>query len=166
MKNWRNYALVVCVVVLAMTLTQKARSVYSSPVNVTNPTLATLSADNPALQPFQNYQVVIPNASTTLLSSFSVPSGKTLVIEELSLECLTGSSTQPFDVRLLETGAGVGAQYSFVPTSLLNGFQFALAQVTRIYADSGTTVGVATGTTLPANSSCAVAVAGHLVSPI
>ncbi len=92
--------------------------------------------------------------------SAAVPTKQSLVIEELSVQCIGA----PFlsDVRLFATLNGVTAQYTFAPTSLnTNPSQWISTQTTRIYADPSTTVVVGTGTTTD-GANCTVSIAGHL----
>jgi len=146
-----------------MMLPKVAHAVVSALVTVANTSanpVPTVGTDNPALQPFSNFQT-----GGTSFFVFSVPVGKTLVIEEFNMICFEPPSTFfPTDFRVNVTSGGSGAQYIFVPTTLRA--EQNVIQTTRIYADPGSVVSIGTGSGVPSGSVCGSTVSGHLVSPL
>ncbi len=128
----------------------------------------TRSLDNPALQPVQFFQAKNTATSTSPdLLSFPVPSGKRLVIEYVSIECLVPQNVAaiPLDIRLSSVVNGVVAQYFFAP-AILPPVSWIVNQTTRIYADGGTVVSISSGTAYPTGSNCGASISGYFVNPL
>jgi len=123
----------------------------------------TVATDNPALQAFQ-----YSNSSSTIGSQFTVPAGKTLVIEQVSFTCLEPVGSTPTDFRMGVTVGGVSADYLFAPTifSVPGTLELIYSQPAHIYASGGSNVTFGTGSGVGNNSHCVVNVSGHLVSPL
>ena len=125
-----------------------------------------VATDNPAQQPY----AANSQASGLSLGFAAAPAGKTWVIETMSLFCVsengsTISPAQTTDVRLFLSTGGTSIQYTFVPT-LLSNQELIVNQTIRAYVDPGTSVGIASGSGIPAGWSCFAMLAGHLVNPI
>jgi len=138
-------------------------SVSNSPTVQVGNTSANPVPVRETLQPFQ-----FTNISTSLLTNFPVPAGKTLIIENVSIECMEPPAVGYFtDFRLFTQVGGVFAQHSFSPTIGHEPADYMLItnQVTRIYASGGTTVGIGTGDGTPAGASCDATISGELVNP-
>lgn len=149
---------------LAMLAPKAAHAVVSTMVTVVNAPsqpVFTVATDNPALQPFQF------TANGDFVDfSFTVPSGKTLVMEQVMVACISNGTTLttfPTDFRLFTTAGGTPASYIFAPT-VFSTLELVVNQVTRLYADPQTTVFIGEGGGVPAGTSCGVSVSGHLVS--
>ena len=116
-------------------------------IDTTNP-LPVRDVDNPARQPFVFF-VDSPlnhwfSTAPNIILEFSVPSGKRLVIEQLSIEAdLTPSASQKMRGVVRSSVGGLFHDYAFTGTDSGQDGNFedfiASAQM-RSYADSGTTV--------------------------
>jgi len=133
------------------------------PVVVANPLsspVLTAAIDNPALQPFQFFAAGAP-----LNFNFQVPTGKTLVIEQVSFLCTQSNMT---DFRLFTTSNGTFGSYYFAsliiaPAGVIT--EVLADQMTHIYADGGSTVTVTGGGAVGTGPhTCNATVGGHLVS--
>jgi hypothetical protein len=142
------------------------------PVAVQNPVangaatpLVTQAADNPALQPFQ---AALGQASAFPLFTINVPAGKTLVIEEVNMNCNTSEAlTQAQEPVMLvdSTVGGVLATYTYAPVAAPP-FTMIFDQLTHIYADGGSAViiGMQGGAYPTNNPGCQLELSGHFVS--
>ena len=114
---------------------------YSAPIH---------DVDNPARQPWAcgiaNYTSAVTNRNQ--FSCPAVPAGKRLVIEFVSLRIELPAGVQIDGLSLIATTAGVShAHYAILIASPANNQRYNVAQLTRIYADPGTTVsGLVEGT--------------------
>ena len=131
------------------------------PVTVANSSLATADLDDPDQQPFQ--VTLSPHSSTTnqATDTYTVPAGKRAVIDYYSAQ-LTEYPLGGYGYEyLITTAQGNTAYYKAVPpiasASPLN-------QMTRIYADPGTTIEAivisSSGTTCGGN----IIISGHYVN--
>jgi hypothetical protein len=133
-------------------------------VAVVNPTdasgnkLALLArdADNPAAQPFQFFQT-----GSQLFFTVGVPTGKRLVIQLISVECLEPQAV-PQDLRVFTVAGGQFAQYTTAPQQI-GTLAVIWNQQGRIYADPGSTVSISSGSGTPAGSNCGASLSGYLV---
>ena len=106
------------------------------PVSVSN-TIQNHDVDNPARQPFQFTLAPSSNVSNTATDSYTVPAGKRVVLEYYSAQ-LTEYPVGGYGyMYLITTGGGRTAYYKAVPVVAS---ATPMNQVTRIYADPGTTI--------------------------
>ncbi|HEY4362858.1 MAG TPA: hypothetical protein VGN17_17950 [Bryobacteraceae bacterium] len=137
-------------------------NVANSPTVKVGNTTATPVPVETALQPFQFTQIgALP------LFNFPVPGGKTLIVENVSIECQEPPATGYFtDYRVFTSVNGVFAQHSFSPTIEHEPAQYMLItnQQTRIYASGGTSVSIGTGDGTPTGSNCDVTISGELIN--
>ena len=105
--------------------------------------------DNPARQPFQiGFPFTMNPATIQVFQSFTVPVGKRLVIEYVSMGSGSVPVGQHLFIILLTTVGGVGAfhyvavtpQGSLPPPNAAD--TFVASQPMRVYADPGTTVNI------------------------
>jgi len=141
-------------------------------VDTTNP-VAARDVDNPSRQAFQHQfdNLFIPNGSYGVQTTYSVPAGKRLVIEEASLQCAVPTGDVPW-VALYTTIQGVdgieGAQLDLqFPKlrSLPNGDSFGSTTPIVAYADGGTDVVVTLGNQTGDGTAgaCSITLVGHFV---
>jgi hypothetical protein len=144
-------------------------------VKVTNTRSApvlTRDVDNPALQPFQNSQVISTPAG--LLGgdgTFTVPAGKRLVIEFLSFQGSwpAGQATTRLFIGVCNSGGGQCQTEFFLPAisqgpDFGGNSLFAASSPMRLYADPGTDVTVSVRRNATAGTGLAVvAISGYLV---
>ena len=145
---------------------QKGGSPTPLNVNVVNTEAApvpVLHVSNLATQSFQR-------VLTSTNDEFAVPAGKLLVIEHVSgyASNATASTCTFVDVRVRTTTQGQTASHYFVPTptATTGGVPvFAFSQEARLYADSGTAVGLNYGKDggTPCSPFLTVTISGHLV---
>jgi hypothetical protein len=141
-------------------------------VDTTNP-LATRDVDNPSRQAFQHQfdNLFIANGNYAVQSTYSVPAGKRLVIQEVSLQCGLPTGDVP-SVALYTKIQGVdgleGAQLDLQFPKLRsfpNDDYFATTTPIVAYADGGTDVLVTlenqTGTGTA--GVCSITLVGHFV---
>lgn len=160
MKNWKNYALVGALVLSALAVAPRARSVYSSPVTVQNSTSSPvpgLNVNEPGDQPFR--QILCTNLGVSSCagfpSSFVVPSTtstgapvKRLVVEDVGGECslLGTASATPPAVNLIGLGTTDVSEHPFLllpnssTGSVDNGVVQVFGRATRNYYEPGDTV--------------------------
>jgi hypothetical protein len=150
---------------LTLSAPKAVHAVVAALVQVTNTTanpVPVVSTDNPALQPFGTLLF----ADSPPNFSFTVPPGKTLVMEEFGVGCgvVSGTFYQTY-FTLTVNNSTVSTSYNFVPTAL-NGQELILAQAVHIYADPGSTVEIGNGGGLPNGTSmeCNASVSGHYVN--
>lgn len=148
-------------------------AVSGGPVTVQNPAsngvavpIITQAADNPALQPFQARQF---QSSAFPTFTINVPTGKTLVIEEVNLLCNTSEAltqSQEPVMDIFTTAGGNFGTYTYAPIAAPP-FNMIFDQLTHIYADPGSVVTIQMGgISYPTSSpGCQLTVSGHLVSP-
>ena len=142
-----------------------ANSQTPTPVIVKNTTKTTIPVNIVADQPFQ----VRLDRSTG--DSFTVPSGKRLVIESVSGSFNGDQGARLLSVSLQTTVSGTLADHFFVPTFMAenNGGglitdYLGFSQETRLYADAGTTVTLIISQTNGKNiNGWDVGVSGYLV---
>jgi hypothetical protein len=143
----------------------------TSTINVANSASAPLfvRVAEPALEPFQQQlMITIPNQETAGSASFTVPTGKRLVVEAVSGYALLPGG-MAFRYAALQTSVGGVAANHFLQTRLdpdTRANHIALPVPTRLYADPGTAVtaqvqrhGVAGAT-----SDITVSVSGYLLN--
>jgi hypothetical protein len=133
--------------------------------NSSSSPVLTRAVDNPALEPFQFTQT-----GANVFFSFGVPTGKTLVIENVSIACIEPPAPAGYftDFRLFTTVNGTFAQHSFAPAQIsTSGFYDLITdQVTHIYASGGTSVTIGDGAGTPSGSNCDATISGHLVNSL
>jgi len=112
----------------------------STPVSVVNTTPITVAdIDNPAKQPFQITIGPSSSSGNTAAASYTVPSGKRLVIEYYAAQLTQYPQGGYSYVYLVTTAGGSQVYYKIIPpVSTTTTFN----QTTRIYADPGTDVQV------------------------
>ena len=156
-------AAVLAVILASLLAPKAAHALVATLVQVTNTSanpVPTVATDNPALQPFQ-----WSGAQSGIEFSFSVPTGKTLVIEQLSVHCYGPPQQGPFNVRFGTTAEGAQGIYSFPMTAVSTQWMDeVLDQMVRVYADGGSTVFIESDYGLVDGSTCAASVGGHLVN--
>ena len=127
-------------------------------------------ADNPARQGFQQeVGVKVEEGGNTGLTDFEVPAGKRLIIEYVSAEVHTPAG-QSCDVRVGTFNNDTGRSHFFAatqvaPTNLGNDIM--VSQMTRLYADPGTKVGVVVrrvATSQAGSLQGVVSISGYLVN--
>lgn len=117
------------------------------PVIVTNTPLFMRDVDNPARQPFQmGFPFTMNSGTQQVFQSFTVPAGKRLVIEYVSM----GSGSVPVGQHLfiiITTTVGAVGAFHFVAVTPQGSIPppnaadtFVASQPMRVYADPGTTV--------------------------
>ena len=136
------------------------------PVTISN-TIRTQDVDNAARQPFQ-IEIPFVSNSANSSSSFPVPSGKQLVLENIS--ALTYTPSDPVVEVVVSTTVGeqtVRQDVGFAST-LSKGFRVMPVVPVRLYADGGSTVTVTTvrNTSIPSYSGYGnvVKLSGYLVN--
>jgi hypothetical protein len=148
-----------------------ATAVSAQPVvnaNVVN-TPTVRSADEPARNAFQALLCTVawPAGCGNLPSQVVVPTGKRLVIEFVSGQCLTGSDSEKIAYATLTTTVGSsGAIHYFVPMAApgSEGARTSVfSQPVRIYADGGRTVDSSAAST-NGNVGCLISLSGYLVT--
>jgi len=130
------------------------------PVTVSN-TVQNRDLDNPALQPFQFTLAPSSNSSNSATDSYTVPAGKRVVLEYYSAQLTQYPLGGYGYMYLITTGGGNAAYYKAVPAVAST---VPLNQLTRIYADPGTTIQASV--TQSSGSSCGgvVILSGYLVN--
>jgi hypothetical protein len=168
MNSARRYLLIalsfaICMTVFAAFAPRIAHAVTATLVQVANGPgnpVITVSGDDGGRQPFQFNQVRTGGVSF----SFSVPAGKTLVLEHLNIFCFV-TPGQFTDYRLDNEAGGTFAQYIFLPSLSPDGSELALNQATRIYADGGSNVVLSQGS-INVRGECLASVSGHFINPL
>ncbi|MGH7287441.1 MAG: hypothetical protein ACREI8_05415 [Myxococcota bacterium] len=141
-------------------------------VSVEGPVTVT-DADNPAFQPFQNEELFsIPAGSLGDDESFTVPSGKRLVIEFVSFKLVVPTGQKP-TFNWVRINGSTGSVDFFFPLTVqatgdliggVNSDIFIGSSETRLYADPGSTVGLSVRRDADVSTgSASVSVSGHLV---
>lgn len=144
-------------------------------VSVTNtPTVnlapgTSVACTTAAPEPYQKY-VGATNTGTNVhtFSLGTVPAGKRLVIEFVSAhgQVPPGTHVELFHLNTV-AGSGGAATHDLLvhaqPAAVIGDAIFRASQQVRIYADPGTTVTALVRTNTNGQTSCAIAISGHLV---
>jgi hypothetical protein len=133
--------------------------------------LPTRSQDEPALQPVQRTDVVFFASGQQIKDQalFTVPAGKRLVIEEVSVRAQLFTGVSQAMVFLRSTGGGLGAHYvPLTAVGAVDGFGTVLVgtEMLRGYADPGTAVdaSITLNTAGGDGARFEVTLTGHLIS--
>ena len=140
---------VVIAVIAALVTPKTAHALVATMVQVVNTSTSpvpTKRVDNPAQQPFQFFVT-----GGNPFFEFQVPPGKTLVMEQIGMNCFEPAANLfATDYRVSTTAGGVFGQFLFPSTTFGN--DVLMNQMTRIYADGGSIVTLGTGSGAPAGS--------------
>jgi hypothetical protein len=126
--------------------------------------------ENPARQPFQSAVVCTFLGEPFCLdtSSITVPSGKRLVIEFVSVLMTTSTGLKPLDLVLKTTVGNNAVFHRFGPTLQFDDGTTATSVgsfPTRLYADDSSTVFIGcVASNLSSSGSCEASVSGYLVN--
>lgn len=137
-------------------------------------TVNTKDADNAARSPFQVTLCAIvdggkaPDFCSGAPASIQADSNRRTVIEFVSGECFLGGEVTPGLVWIDTTvGSAAASHQIHFEQSALNAAVPEAAQVTRIYADPGTTIGLESSLGIGAHGGyavCKVTLSGHTVA--
>ena len=117
--------------------------------------------DNPARQPFQYTLSPSSGSSSTATDCYQVPAGKRLVIEYYSAQLTQYPSGGYAYMYLATTANGQLAYYKVIPPSSTT---VPLNQLTRIYADPGSTVAAQVVQSSGTSSGGTVILSGYFVN--
>ena len=124
--------------------------------------------EDPARAPFQTRLCMAKNSDNctdnlNFPTSFVVPAGKRLVIEQISGECFPSGAVLAVGITVTTGGATVshlfGVQYPIAGTTGYTN------HLTRLYADGGTSVVPVNNSLVPNLVACDVALSGYLITP-
>jgi hypothetical protein len=136
----------------------------STSVTVTNPATKPVperDIDNPARQPFQYTLSPSSGTSSSATASYKVPAGKHLVIEYYSAQLTQYPSGGYAYMYLTTTAHGNTAYYKVIPPSASTA---PLNQLTRIYADPGSTVAAQVVQSSGSSSGGSLILSGYFVN--
>jgi len=121
--------------------------------------------DNPARQPFQQLLCLAATASScSVPSSFTVPSGKELVIEYVSGGCVTADASSFVNAAGLHTSVQGAVGFHFFGNLRIGpNSAFDFGQQTRLYADPNTNVTLA-ASLIGGGGVCGMEISGYLVN--
>ena len=124
-------------VLFTLAAPKAVHAIVATLVQVTNTSanpVPTVATDNPALQPFAHTYGVYGQFDHT----FQVPTGKTLVIEQVEVSCF--QIVLPYAVVGVTTGGVQNYTTLFPAPAPGDNTNWGLTQMVRFYADGGTTV--------------------------
>jgi hypothetical protein len=179
-ENYRLLAIGALIIVLALYRTGpravKAQNGQgTTPVTVTNTVASPVlvrDVDNPVDEALQTQLCAVTGTSTCpggTISSFTVPTTvgshtvHRLVIEYVNSFCLINSGTGSVAAAVLGTTVDGRLIDWFFPTPQLSDSSFRSNQLTRIYADPGTTLNPSINVAGSPNTTCFVSISGYLV---
>ncbi len=129
-----------------------------------NAAVAVKGADEPARQAVSFFKGCISNGAQTCSTSFTVPAGKELVIEYVSVSCFGFGSPNPIYSTITTTAGGATPPYYISrgeATAFTNSFINSVP--VKIYADPSTTVTL-TGFQVGNGSNFQFSLSGHYVN--
>ena len=133
------------------------------PISITPPALTPVQdVDQPARAPFQ--VVVALDINGVISTPVTIPTGKRLVVDYVSLEGSTSALTQPVVILYSSVAGGPSTAYYLGPqASAIATGQFYQSEPVTIYADSFA-VGLGYANATPAQLTFNVTISGHLIS--